>query len=194
MLFFVRYTNQVLCNECDLVQHHENLWKKGGTTSCNISDIPLVCNNTVTTQNGVFFFFLNTHGSVHHDSVLIKVQHDATVCRQFILCHVTLHVSGVMHPSSGVLKTVSATSGVRHGNGTVTSFLRGLIRTFRQTFYFKVPNLTSEIRFFGTVLQYPFRWPHTISKGNIAAGFHCCKEMFKYVPLKTENQRRLSNR
>ena len=34
-----------------------------------------------------------------------------------------------MHPSSGVLKTVSATSGVRHGNGTVTSFLLGLIRT-----------------------------------------------------------------
>ena len=46
----------------------------------------------------------------------------------FIHCHVTLHVSGVMHPPSGVLKTVSATSGVRHGNGTVTSFLRGLIR------------------------------------------------------------------
>jgi len=43
----------------------------------------------------------------------------------FIHCHVTLHVSGVMHPSSGVLRTVSATSGVRHGNGTVTSFLRG---------------------------------------------------------------------
>ena len=61
--------------------------------------------------------------------MLIKVQHDATVCRQFILCHVTLHISGVMHLSSGVLKTVSATSGVRHGNGTVTSFLRGLIRT-----------------------------------------------------------------
>ena len=34
-----------------------------------------------------------------------------------------------MHPSSGLLKTVSATSGVRHGNGTVSSFLRGLIRT-----------------------------------------------------------------
>ena len=27
----------------------------------------------------------------------------------FIHCHVTLHVSGVTHPSSGVLKTVSAT-------------------------------------------------------------------------------------
>ena len=46
----------------------------------------------------------------------------------FIHCHVTLHVSGVTHPSSGVLKTVSATSGVCHGNGTVTSFHRGLIR------------------------------------------------------------------
>jgi len=32
----------------------------------------------------------------------------------FIQCHVTLHVSGVTHPSSGVLKTVSATSGVCH--------------------------------------------------------------------------------
>jgi len=27
------------------------------------------------------------------------------------------------------LKTVSATSGISHGNGTVTSFHRGLIRT-----------------------------------------------------------------
>ena len=47
----------------------------------------------------------------------------------FIHCHVTLHVLGVTHPSSGVLKTVSATSGVSHGNGPVTSFHRGLIRT-----------------------------------------------------------------
>ena len=38
-----------------------------------------------------------------------------------------------MHPSSGVLKTVSATSGVRHGNGTVSSFLRGLIRMDQAT-------------------------------------------------------------
>ena len=36
-----------------------------------------------------------------------------------------------MHPSSGVLKTVSATSGVRHGNGTVSSFLRGLKKKIR---------------------------------------------------------------
>ena len=31
------------------------------------------------------------------------------------------------HPSSGVLKTVSATSGISHGTGTATSFHRGLI-------------------------------------------------------------------
>jgi len=29
------------------------------------------------------------------------------------------------HPSSGVLKTVSATSGISHGTGTATSFHRG---------------------------------------------------------------------
>jgi len=68
------------------------------------------------------------------------------------------------------------------------------LKAFRGTFYFNVSNLTSEIRFFGTVLQYPFRWPHTSSKGEGSAGFHCCKKMFKYVPLETGNQRRLLNR
>ena len=32
------------------------------------------------------------------------------------------------HPSSGVLKTVSAASGIGHDTGTATSFQRGLIR------------------------------------------------------------------
>jgi len=32
------------------------------------------------------------------------------------------------HPSSGVLKNVSATSGIGHDTGTATSFERGLIR------------------------------------------------------------------
>ena len=32
------------------------------------------------------------------------------------------------HPSSGVLKTVCATSGIGHDTGTATSFQRGLIR------------------------------------------------------------------
>ena len=62
----------------------------------------------------------------------VNVNKGPTRCNSmqtFIHCHVTLHVSGVTHPSSGVLKTVSATSGVCHGNGTVTSFHLGLIRT-----------------------------------------------------------------
>ena len=32
------------------------------------------------------------------------------------------------HPSSGVLKTVSATSGIGHDTGTAISFQRGLFR------------------------------------------------------------------
>jgi hypothetical protein len=66
------------------------------------------------------------------NAVYFNVNKGPTRCNSmqtFIHCHVTLHVSGVTHPSSGVLKTVPATSGVCHGNGTVTSFHRGLIRT-----------------------------------------------------------------
>ena len=33
------------------------------------------------------------------------------------------------HPSSGVLKTVTATSGIGHNTGTATSFQRGRLRT-----------------------------------------------------------------
>ena len=36
---------------------------------------------------------------------------------------------GCQHPSSGALKTVTATSGIGHNTGTATSFQRGLIRT-----------------------------------------------------------------
>ena len=37
---------------------------------------------------------------------------------------------GCQHPSSGALKTVTATSGIGHNTGTATSFQRGLLRTF----------------------------------------------------------------
>ena len=36
-------------------------------------------------------------------------------------------------PSSGALKTVTATSGIGHNTGTATSFQRGLIRTGQTT-------------------------------------------------------------
>jgi len=60
--------------------------------------------------------------------MLIKVQLDATVCRHLFTATSFYMFRVSPHPSSGVLKTVSATSGVCHGNGTVTSFHRGLIR------------------------------------------------------------------
>jgi len=45
-------------------------------------------------------------------SLLIQMKHqlDATLCR-FYFCRVTLHVSGVKHPSSGVFKTSTAATG-----------------------------------------------------------------------------------
>jgi len=58
-----------------------------------------------------------------------KVQLDATVCRHLFTAK-SLYMSRVsQNPSSGALKTVTATSGIGHNTGTATSFQRGLIRT-----------------------------------------------------------------
>ena len=44
----------------------------------------------------------------------------------FIYCKVTLYMFRVsQHPSSGVLKTVTAASGTGHNTGTATSLQRG---------------------------------------------------------------------
>jgi len=52
---------------------------------------------------GKFYFCVSVHRSISQ----IKHQLDATLCR-FYFCRVTLHVSGVKRPSSGVLKTGTA--------------------------------------------------------------------------------------
>jgi len=103
--------------------------------NCNISNSDLSgtqgC-NTLRRQIKLKPFFLNTWLRASW----FNINKGPTRCNSmqtFIHCHVTLHVSGVTHPSSGVLKTVSATSGVCHGNGTVASFHRGLIRTDQAT-------------------------------------------------------------
>jgi len=60
--------------------------------------------------------------------MLIKFQPGATVCR-YLFTAKSLYVFRVsQHPSSGVLKTVTATSGTGHNTGTATSLQRGLIR------------------------------------------------------------------
>jgi len=82
----------------------------------------------IACRSNAAHFFL-THGSVHHDSMLIKVPTRCNSMQTFIYCRVTLHVSGVTAPIIRSTKTVSATSGISHGTGTATSFHRGLIGT-----------------------------------------------------------------
>ena len=61
--------------------------------------------------------------------MLIKIQPDATVCR-YLFTAKSLYMFRVsQHPSSGVLKTVTASSGTGHNIGTANSLQRGLIGT-----------------------------------------------------------------
>jgi len=61
--------------------------------------------------------------------MLIKIQPDATVCR-YLFTAKSLYMFRVsQHPSSGVLKTVTAISGTGHNTGTATSLQHGLIGT-----------------------------------------------------------------
>ena len=57
-----------------------------------------------------------------------KVQLDATICRHLFTAKSLYMFRASQHPSSGVLKTVTATSGIGHNTGAATSFQRGLIR------------------------------------------------------------------
>ena len=57
--------------------------------------------------------------------MLIKIQPDTTV-RRYLFTAKSLYMFGVsQHPSSGVLKTVTAASGTAHNIGTATSLQRG---------------------------------------------------------------------
>jgi len=59
--------------------------------------------------------------------MLIKIQQDSTVCR-YLFTAKSLYMFRVsQHPSSGVLKTVTASSGTGHNTGTVTSLQHGMI-------------------------------------------------------------------
>ena len=60
--------------------------------------------------------------------MLIKLQPDATECR-YIFTAKSLYMFRVsQHPSSGVLKTVTAASGTGHDTGTAASVQSGLMR------------------------------------------------------------------
>jgi len=59
--------------------------------------------------------------------MLIKIQPDATVCRYLFTAKSLYTFPVSQHPSTGVLETVTATSGTGHNTGTATSLQRGLI-------------------------------------------------------------------
>jgi len=59
-------------------------------------------------------------------NMLIKIQPDATVCRYLFTAKSLYMFQVSQHPSSGVLKTVTETSGTGHNTGTATSLQRGL--------------------------------------------------------------------
>jgi len=59
--------------------------------------------------------------------MLIKIQPDATVCRYLFTGKLLYMFRVSQHPSSGVLKTVTAASGTGHSIGTATSLQRGPI-------------------------------------------------------------------
>ena len=65
---------------------------------------------------------------MHRNSLLIKIQPDATVCRYLFTAKSLYMFRLSQHPASRVLKTVTATSGTGHNTGTVTSLQRGQIR------------------------------------------------------------------
>jgi len=53
--------------------------------------------------------------------MLIKIQPDSTVCRYLFTAKSLYTFRLSQHPTLGVLKTVTATSGTGHNTGTVTS-------------------------------------------------------------------------
>jgi len=60
--------------------------------------------------------------------MLIKIQPDATVFKYLFTAESLYMFRVSQHPLSGVLKTVTATSGTGHNTGTGASLQRGLIR------------------------------------------------------------------
>ena len=70
---------------------------------------------------------IGIHVIVKHNKILIltKIQLDATVCKYLFTANLLYMFRVSQHPSSGVLKTVTAASGTGHNIGTATSLQHG---------------------------------------------------------------------
>ena len=64
-------------------------------------------------------------------AILIKIQLDAKVCKYLFTAEPLYMFRVSPHPSSGILKTVTAASGTGHNIGTATSLQRSLIVPIR---------------------------------------------------------------
>jgi len=62
------------------------------------------------------------------ENVNKKIQLDATICRHLFTAKSLYMFRASQRPSSGVIKTVTASSGIGHNTGSAASFQRGLIR------------------------------------------------------------------
>jgi len=63
-------------------------------------------------------------------TMVIKIQPDTTACRYLFAAKSLYKFRVSQHTSSGVLKTVTTTSGTGHNTGTATSLQRGLIGNY----------------------------------------------------------------
>ena len=66
---------------------------------------------------------------MHRNSLLLKIQPDATVSRYLFTAESLYMFRVSQHPSSGTLKTVIAASGTGHNIGTATSLQRADLAT-----------------------------------------------------------------
>jgi len=82
-------------------------------------------------QSSKFFLFKYINNLEYFNSMLIKIQLDATVCG-YLFTAKSLYMFRVsQHPSSGVLRTVTAASRTGHIIGTASALQRGLIGTLQ---------------------------------------------------------------
>jgi len=89
---------------------------------------------------------------------------DATVCRYLFTAQLLYKFPVSRHPSSGVLKTVTAASGTGHNTGAATSLQRGLIGT--NSMLIKIQPDATECRYlFSAKLLYMFRVSQHPSSG-----------------------------
>jgi len=73
-----------------------------------------VCYRYADNYSNCTHSFFKAHGSMHHNSMLIKIQPDATVSRYLFTAKSLYMFQVSQHPSSGVLKTVTAISSTGH--------------------------------------------------------------------------------